>query len=668
MKRIAMGLAFIVLSFLITVPAWAGGLLLVDDDASCDTTLTYIDVRPVFEQALHDAKIAGPVTDPIRGQYDLYVVPDNNADGPDSTTLSQYEVVLWFTGEACCSFPFSCITPTDEENLGDYLDAGGKLILFAQDYLSYFNDTLPETSFPYQYLKVASKTDDQWQVPGITALGSPDSSGAVTWGYVFEIENPFAKGAGSLLIDKIESVPAKETISDEFYFNEPEELGGFGKAAISWNKTGHYTGTHTFFSTICFAALKDDSKGNTKADFLGHLLSWMYGDYADYGDAPDPTYYSLYDTDDPVYGLNNVGARHENSDDIFEWLGNDIDLEFNSWQVDGDLYDDGVSFNFPYVPGGTGSVDITVTVADPTDARYNNPIFDDNLHLHAWFDWDQDGNWFEPHDNVFCSVDHNPHDEGWTGNQMTYNITFPVPAGIPEEGIIWTRFRLDHGDDVNWFGTAVSYGEVEDYPITLSAPVSVGLSTFYASAGDRQATLYWSTESEVNNAGFYLMRSTDGVGYIRVNDALITGQGNSEVRNYYSYLDVGLDNSVTYYYKVVDVNLAGIRTSHGPIQVTPQASIGVPTEYALAQNYPNPFNAQTTISYAIPTASHVSLKIFNVLGEEVRTLVDADQQANTYQVTWDGRNSSGNQVASGVYFSTLKAGDFDATVKMVFIK
>ena len=92
------------------------------------------------------------------------------------------------------------------------------------------------------------------------------------------------------------------------------------------------------------------------------------------------------------------------------------------------------------------------------------------------------------------------------------------------------------------------------------------------------------------------------------------------------------------------------------------------SEYALSQNYPNPFNAQTTISYAIPTASHVSLKVFNVLGEEVRTLVDADQQANTYQVTWDGRDAGGKQVASGVYFCKLQAGSFEGSTKMVFMK
>jgi hypothetical protein len=376
----------------------------------------------------------------------------------------------------------------------------------------------------------------------------------------------------------------------------------------------------------------------------------------------------MYETTDPFYGIPNAGARHVNSDGVFEWLGESIDLEFNSWQVDMDLYDDGVSFNFPYVPGGMGSVDISITVSDPTGVRYNMPYGDDNLHLHAWFDWYQNGDWEDVGENVFCSVDHNPFDEGWTTNTMIYNITFPVPGDIPTEGEIWTRFRLDYQDDYNWYGTAVSYGEVEDYVITLDGMVNIGLSAFYASAGNGQATLYWTTQSEVNNLGFYLLRGTDGISYERINEELIPGQGTSESRHDYSYVDRDLVNGLTYHYKLVDVDMEGMRSAHGPIQVTPQADAGMPAEYALSQNYPNPFNAQTMISYAIPTATHVSLKVFNILGEEVRTLVEGDQQANVYQVPWDGRNSGGQQVSSGVYFCNLKAGEFNASIKMLFVK
>ena len=84
----------------------------------------------------------------------------------------------------------------------------------------------------------------------------------------------------------------------------------------------------------------------------------------------------------------------------------------------------------------------------------------------------------------------------------------------------------------------------------------------------------------------------------------------------------------------------------------------LPTAYSLSQNFPNPFNATTTIRYALPVVSRqlsaVSLKIYNLLGEEVKTLVNRRQRAGYYSVTWEGKDSSGRQVGSGVYFYQLR--------------
>jgi len=111
-------------------------------------------------------------------------------------------------------------------------------------------------------------------------------------------------------------------------------------------------------------------------------------------------------------------------------------------------------------------------------------------------------------------------------------------------------------------------------------------------------------------------------------------------------------------------------------KVNEQSDVELPKYFALFQNYPNPFNSTTAISYRLPAVSHqrsaVSLKIYNVLGQEVRTLVDREQPAGSYRVLWDGRDNSGKDVSSGIYFCRLKViGDrlkVTKSKKMVLIR
>ncbi|MGB5875501.1 MAG: FlgD immunoglobulin-like domain containing protein [Bacteroidota bacterium] len=89
----------------------------------------------------------------------------------------------------------------------------------------------------------------------------------------------------------------------------------------------------------------------------------------------------------------------------------------------------------------------------------------------------------------------------------------------------------------------------------------------------------------------------------------------------------------------------------------------VPAEYGLAQNYPNPFNPATTIAYDLPKGSFVNLRVFNAIGQEVRTLVAGERSAGTHTIVWD---ASG--LPSGVCFYRLSAGDFMATKTMILMK
>jgi hypothetical protein len=94
----------------------------------------------------------------------------------------------------------------------------------------------------------------------------------------------------------------------------------------------------------------------------------------------------------------------------------------------------------------------------------------------------------------------------------------------------------------------------------------------------------------------------------------------------------------------------------------------VPSNYALKQNYPNPFNPQTNIEFSLAKEQNVNLTVFNLLGQEVRTLVGGNVAAGDHSVIWDGKNNQGADVPSGIYFYKLFTPDFSQTNKMVMLR
>ncbi|HQC62018.1 MAG TPA: FlgD immunoglobulin-like domain containing protein, partial [Candidatus Marinimicrobia bacterium] len=106
------------------------------------------------------------------------------------------------------------------------------------------------------------------------------------------------------------------------------------------------------------------------------------------------------------------------------------------------------------------------------------------------------------------------------------------------------------------------------------------------------------------------------------------------------------------------------------INLTPEGIKGdlVPKVLALHQNYPNPFNPITTIKYDLPEEVHVKLVIYDIMGREIRTLVNERQQAGYKSVIWDARNNHGMQVSSGYYICVMQAGDSRKNHKMVLMK
>ena len=114
--------------------------------------------------------------------------------------------------------------------------------------------------------------------------------------------------------------------------------------------------------------------------------------------------------------------------------------------------------------------------------------------------------------------------------------------------------------------------------------------------------------------------------------------------------------------EIVLTNPAVKRLAFGKI------TANLPTQFALEQNYPNPFNPTTEIRYALPQRSDVQLVIFNALGQQIRTLVSRTQDAGFHEIMWDGKDSNGQSVASGIYLYRIAAGNFSAVRKMILMK
>jgi hypothetical protein len=104
-----------------------------------------------------------------------------------------------------------------------------------------------------------------------------------------------------------------------------------------------------------------------------------------------------------------------------------------------------------------------------------------------------------------------------------------------------------------------------------------------------------------------------------------------------------------------------------PTSVEENGTSMIPKEWVLEQNHPNPFNPLTQIGYELPKSARVVIKIFNVRGQEIRTLFDTFQTAGRKSTVWDGLDSRGQKVSSGLYFYRIEAGDFTAFKKMILV-
>ena len=204
--------------------------------------------------------------------------------------------------------------------------------------------------------------------------------------------------------------------------------------------------------------------------------------------------------------------------------------------------------------------------------------------------------------------------------------------------------------------------------------VPVELSQFAATiTAENYVQITWTTQSESNISGYNIYRndSMDLSSAIKVSD-LIEGTNTSEAHTY-TYLDQELEQSGTYYYWLQNVELDGYTSFYGPVSVTFKVdddggAPDIPFVTKLENAYPNPFNPNTNIRYQLKDAGDVKIDIFNARGQLVRSFSRTHDAAGYYQINWDGRDSSGKAVSSGVYQYKMTSGKYHSTKKMVLKK
>jgi hypothetical protein len=273
-------------------------------------------------------------------------------------------------------------------------------------------------------------------------------------------------------------------------------------------------------------------------------------------------------------------------------------------------------------------------------------------------------------DKTGLAVD-GPDGDTLTTTYLADAFTMPQQLADPGSGFSTKRVILEGANEFNSGGNGITGHDettenilvtwdtlyVPPDPGVVGPGVPVELISFNASVNENNVKLNWITATELNNSGFEIEKRTQNsenwskIGFVR-------GNGTTTEINYYSYTDQNLI-AESYSYRLKQVDLDGTYEYSNIVYV----EIITPTEYELSQNYPNPFNTATTIKFSIPEGSQVSLKIYNSLGQEIKTLVNRFMEAGVHTV-----NFNAVDLNSGMYFYKLNAGEFNQVRKMTLIK
>ncbi len=277
------------------------------------------------------------------------------------------------------------------------------------------------------------------------------------------------------------------------------------------------------------------------------------------------------------------------------------------------------------------------------------------------------------------------------GDETNFDPVFDlVEDGVIDlRDIIWQIFRLGTTQKSGKEGALINDGVNQSATLNVESNSSsdalfnlqVTLKGGEEVAGYRFTVTYNADDYEFmkGDQGEY-MTSEDGSVLFQINDevegqvtvvALYTGAntGSAKGDGILANLEFAWNGDEMSEIKVEDIQLIDQSALINELEgVLIERPIALPNEYALGQNYPNPFNPETTIKFSLPEAGNVQLVIYNILGQKVRSLVSEDMKPGFKSIVWDGSNDLGVKVASGIYIYQIRANNFVAQKKMVFMK
>jgi len=212
-------------------------------------------------------------------------------------------------------------------------------------------------------------------------------------------------------------------------------------------------------------------------------------------------------------------------------------------------------------------------------------------------------------------------------------------------------------DSMNQFAAQ----EAGFYKLESQYFIPVELASFSAQLVDRDVILNWTTASELNNQGFDIELSLDNQTFTKV--GFVPGFGTTTEMKSYSFMISDVAAGVQYY-RLKQIDFDGTSTIYNSVEVTGP----VPNTFVLNQNHPNPFNPSTTISFSLPVESNVTIKLFNMIGQEVAQIAKNNFQAGSHNVEFNAQDLS-----SGAYIYTLEAkgingANFVSTKKMLLLR